>query len=104
MKLKSLQLLKEMVLFVRLHQSHESVTVFQRDPLAFSRGDKNPKMPEQDRSFSFPVGKMMTARKLHSLSVCRAPGACCTPYPRCGCRAPLHKWCYTWEEHKVKQF
>lgn len=59
-----------MVLLVRLHQSQESVTVFQRDLLAFGRGDKNPKMLEQDRSFSFPVGKGMTARKLHSLSVC----------------------------------
>lgn len=63
---------KEVVLFVRLHQSHDSVIVFQRSLLSFGRGDINPKILGQDRSFSFPVGEM-TAREPAQPDSLRAP-------------------------------
>lgn len=92
---------KEVVLFMRLHQSHDSVTVFQRELFAFSRGDKNPTMLDQDRSFSLPLGKMMTSG---SCTVCLcAVHLGHTAHPtQCCCWAPLHKWCCTREEHKGK--
>lgn len=66
-----------MVLFVRLHQSH-SVTVLQRELHTFSRGDENPKMLDQDGSFSFPVGEMMREEAAQPVCVL-IPWAHCIP-------------------------
>lgn len=44
---------KEVVIFVRLHQSHDSVIAFPKNPLSSGRGDTNLKILEQDSPSAF---------------------------------------------------